>query len=54
MAWMLEANIWQCWQTALNPFAQFRDAARQIEEEEHVQPNLRKGYFQEKVKGVVK
>jgi hypothetical protein len=53
MAWMLEANIWQCRQTAVDHFAQFRDAAQRVEEEEHAQPNLRKGYFQEKVKGVV-
>ncbi len=38
--------------SAVGPFAQPRDAAQQVEEEEHAHPNLRKGDCQEKEKGV--
>ena len=31
--------------TAVDPFAQPRDAAQQVEEEEHAHPNLRKGDY---------
>ncbi len=38
--------------SVVGPFAQPRDAAQWVEEEESVQPNLRKGDYWEKVKGV--
>jgi hypothetical protein len=34
------------WGIAVGPFAQPRDAAQQVEEEEHAHPNLLKGDYQ--------
>jgi hypothetical protein len=38
--------------SVISLYAQARDAAQQEEEEEHADPNLRKGDYQEKDKGV--
>jgi hypothetical protein len=39
--------------SVVSPYAQARDAAQQEEEEEHADPNLRKGDYQHKEKDVV-
>jgi hypothetical protein len=39
-------------QSAIGPFAQPRDAAQWVEEEERAHPNLKKGDYREKEKGV--
>jgi hypothetical protein len=50
---MLRKNTERTHETAVGLFAQPRDAAQQVEEDERAHPNLRKGDYQEKEKGVV-